>query len=181
MRIAALVLATLALAGCAVGGGKTSTVTVTVARTQTTPAGPLSETDDVTYFGVPVSIRRVNARRYLLVLRPEFFLVGVTANVVAAGFQHKTCAPLSCPGAEDDHVVVPAGKRRLVFVLPAATKGTVITLRGEKMRTTRITAAQLAALVGGAKRPRLIEPLLSGVWLHVDVATVTSFAQQFQP
>jgi hypothetical protein len=52
---------------------------------------------------------------------------------------------------------------------------------GGKMHTTPITAAQLAALVAGAKKPHLIEPLRSGVWLRVHVATVTSFAQQFQP
>jgi hypothetical protein len=49
------------------------------------------------------------------------------------------------------------------------------------MRTTTVTAAQLAAIVGGATKPKLMEPLDSGLWLTVDVDTVTSFAQQFQP
>jgi hypothetical protein len=35
--------------------------------------------------------------------------------------------------------------------------------------------------VDGAKEPKLVEPLDSGVWLAVDVDRVTSFAQQFQP
>jgi hypothetical protein len=48
-------------------------------------------------------------------------------------------------------------------------------------RTVRISGAQLAALVGGAKMPKLVEPLDSGVWLAVDVDKVTSFAQRFQP
>ncbi len=133
------------------------------------------------YFGRIVSVRKADARRYLLVLRPEFFLVGVAANVAFAASQHERCAPLSCPGVEDDHIVLPAGKSSLTFVLPAATRGTVITVGGGKMHTTRISAVQLAALVAGAKTPHLIEPLLSGVWLRVRVATVTEFAQQFQP
>lgn len=45
----------------------------------------------------------------------------------------------------------------------------------------RISGAQLAALVRGAKTPKLVEPLDSGVWLAVDVDKVTSFAQQFRP
>ncbi len=58
----------------------------------------------------------------------------------------------------------------------------MLTLAGGKMRRPRrSSAATLAALVGGAKTPKLIEPLDSGVWLTVDVDTVTSFAQQFQP
>ena len=49
------------------------------------------------------------------------------------------------------------------------------------MHTLTISAAQLSALVGGAKTPKLVEPLDSGVWLAVNVDHVTSFAQQFQP
>ena len=49
------------------------------------------------------------------------------------------------------------------------------------MHTTTITGAQLAAIVGGSKTPKLMEPLDSGLWLTVNVDTVTSFAQQFQP
>ena len=48
-------------------------------------------------------------------------------------------------------------------------------------QNTTVSAAQLSALVGGAKTPKLVEPLDSGVWLAVDVDHVTSFAQQFQP
>jgi hypothetical protein len=123
----------------------------------------------------------VDAKRSLLVLKPELFLVGVPANVAFAQPQGRACAPLSCPGVEDDHLVVPAGTQSLTLVLPAKTNGTVLTVHGGNMRTTKISAAQLAAIVGGVKTPKLIEPLDSGVWLGVDVDKVTSFAQQFQP
>jgi hypothetical protein len=177
----------LALSGCAIGGSKTTTVTVT--RTVTTPAGPKkphpaqAETGDVKYFGTPVSVTQANAKDYLLVLRPEFFLVGVTANVAFAGQQSPpvSCAPLACPGVPDDRWVIPAGTEDLTFVLPATTTGTVLTLNSSQMQSTKITAAQLSALVGGAKTPKLMEALDSGLWLTVDVDTVTSFAQQFQP
>ncbi len=184
MRTAALLLATFALAGCAVGGG-TQTTTETVTRTVTTQAppkaGPTSGAEDARYFGTPVSITRVDAKRYLLVLEPRFYLVGVTANVVSAAQQGTSCPPLQCPGVEDDHLVVSAGSAKLTFVLPATAKGTVLTLAGGKMRTTTVTAAQLAGLVAGGKTPKLLEPLDSGLWLTVDIDRVTSFAQQFQP
>lgn len=185
MRSAALVIAAFLLAGCAVGGStKTTTVTVTRTVTAPTPHGPsfgaLSQTENARYFGTPVSATQAGSR-YLLVLKPQFFLVGLTANVAFARQQGAACAPLTCPGVPDDRWVLPAGSATLTFVLPASAKGTVITLAHKQMQNTTVTGAQLAALVGGAKTPKLIEPLDSGLWLTVDVDKVTSFAQQFQP
>src|SRR5579862_2107621 len=143
MRIAALLGTSLLLAGCAVGGS-TKTTTVTVTRTVTSPAkssgnGALAQTANARYFGTPVSVQRVDSRRYLLVLKPQFFLVGVTANVVFAAQQGTACAPLACPGVMDDRLVVPAGSQQLTFVLPAKTKGTVITVGHGQMRNTTVT------------------------------------------
>jgi hypothetical protein len=164
------------------GGTKTTTTTIT--RTVTTQAnpGPLDQTSNARYFGTPVApATQLDARRYQLVIKPQFFLVGVTANVVNAAQQQNACAPLECPGVDDDHVVIPAGSQNLLFILPATTKGTVITTGKGAMKNTTITGAQLAAIVGGAKTPKLIEGLESGLWLTVDGDTVTSFSQQFQP
>lgn len=177
----------LVLAGCGVGGGTktektTRTVTVTTPATQTAPSSsPMSGAENARYFGTPVSVTRVDAKRYLLVVKPQFFLVGVTANVASAAQQGTACEPLLCPGAQDDRLVVPAGTQKLTFILPATTTGSVLTLSGGKTHMTTVSAAQLAALVAGGKQPTLIEPLASGLWLSVDVDKVTSFAQQFQP
>jgi len=187
MRIAVLLAAGLLLSGCSVGNSKTTTVTVT--RTVSAPAGPKkppaaeAETASVKYFGIPVSVIKLDAKRYALAIKPEFFLVGVTANVAFAAEQQNACQPLECSPVEDDRLVIPAGTQNLLFVLPAKTTGTVLTLSGpeRQMQTTKITAAQLSALVGGAKTPPLVEPLDSGLWVTVNVDTVTSFAQQFQP
>jgi len=179
MRVAALLAVAFLLAGCAMGGS-TKTVTVTVTKPPT-GGGVLGQTAHAQYFGVPVSITRADAKRYLLVLKPEFFLVGVPANVAYAAGQGKSCAPLQCPGVPDDRWVVPAGTANLTFVLPAKTKGTVLTLGHQNEQNTSVTAAQLAAVVGGAKTPKLFEPLDSGVWLAVNGDSVTSFAQQYQP
>ncbi|HZS30852.1 MAG TPA: hypothetical protein VFA37_06310 [Gaiellaceae bacterium] len=185
MRVAALLVGVVALSGCAVGG---STKTVTVTRTVTTQSipksskfGALSQTANARYFGTPVSVAKADPNHYLLELKPQFFLVGVTADVAFAEQQGTACAPLTCPGVPDDRWVLPAGRTNLTFVLPATTKGTVIAVGHQQMQNTSVTAAQLAALVGGAKTPKLIEPLDSGLWLTVDVDKVTSFAQQFQP
>jgi hypothetical protein len=182
MRLAIVLLAALVLAGC--GAGKTVTTTLTSTKTvpvQQPPQSSALGVQDTRYFGQIVSITQADSKRYLLVLRPEFFLVGVTANVVGAQQQGTQCAPLSCPGVEDDHLVVPAGTQKLTFVLPVTTTGTVLTSGGGNSPGTKVSAAQLAALVTGAKTPKLLEPLESGVWLAVDVDTITSFAQQFQP
>jgi hypothetical protein len=183
-----LALAGLAfvLAGCAIGGTKTTTVatTVTVTRTVTSPGGPKkppaaeAETANVKYFGIPVSVTQLDAKRYVLTIKPEFFLVGVTANVAFASSHGTVCQPLTCPAVVDDRWVIPAGTQNLVFVLPVTTTGTVLS---PDMSPTKITAAQLAALVGGAKTPKLMEGLDSGLWVTVNVDTVTSFAQQYQP
>ena len=181
VRVAVVLVAVLILAGC--GAGKTVTTTVTTTKTVTVQRPSQSSTpgvQDATYFGQITSITKADSARYLLVLKPEFFLVGVTGNVVGAQEQGKQCAPLACPGVEDDHSVVPAGTQSLTFVLPATTTGTVVTSAGAPAGT-KVSAAQLAALVAGAKTPKLNEPLASGVWLAVDVDQVTSFAQQFQP
>jgi hypothetical protein len=177
MRIAALVIVALVLAGCG-GGTRTVTVTTTVAR----PRAPVAPgPQNTVYFGQPVSVSTVDPHRDLLVLKPESYLVGVTANVAFSEQDGKACAPLLCPGVADDRLVVPAGTQNLTFVLPANVSGTVLTQSGSKMRTTRITAPQLAELVRGAKTPKLVEPLDSGLWLAVNVDNVTSFAQQFEP
>jgi hypothetical protein len=182
MRVAVLVLAAVVLAGCAGGRNTVSTVTSTKTVTlQMAPQAPDLGAQDTYYFGQIVSITQADPKRYLLVLKPESFLVGVTANVANAQQQGTQCAPLSCPGVEDDHLVVPAGTQKLTFVLPVTATGTVLTPGGGNFLNTKVSAAQLAALVGGAKTPKLIEPLDSGVWLAVDVDKVTSFAQQFQP
>jgi hypothetical protein len=182
MRVAALLVAGLVLAGC--GAGKTATTTVTATATVTVQQqsqSPVLGAQDTRYFGQIVSITQADSKRYLLVLEPELFLVGVTADVANAEQQGTQCAPLSCPGVEDDHLVLPAGTQKLTFVLPAQTTGTVLVSSNGRMQPTKISAAQLASLVSGAKTPKLIEPLDSGVWLAVDVDKVTSFAQQFQP
>ena len=181
MRVAALVLAAFLLAGCAIGG-KTRTVTVTVEHRAPTPQGALGQTENARYFGTPVSITRADAKRYVLVLKPQFFLVGVTANVAFANGQQVACPPLSCPGVPDDRWVIPAGGENLTFVLPATTRGTVLTAHKGQMRQTSVSAADLYSILSDAKlASRLIEPLDSGLWLTVDVDRVTSFAQQFQP
>lgn len=190
LAVTALLSATIVLAGCGtatktVTTTRTRTVTVTTTTatvTQPTPTTPTQlGAQNTTYFGQIVSITPVGAKRYLLVLKPEQFLVGVTAGVAFAAQQGTQCAPLLCPGPPDDHIVFPAGSRRLTFVLPAKATGTVLTTGGGNFQTTTVTAAELSALVGGTKTPKLIEPLGSGVWLAVDVDTITSFAQQFQP
>jgi pectin methylesterase-like acyl-CoA thioesterase len=177
VRVTIALVVGLMLAGCASGKTTVSTVTVTVQKPPKT-AAPGAQ--DTTYFGQIASVTKADAKRFLIVVRPQLYLVGVTANVVGAAQKGTQCAPLACPGVDDDRIVIPAGSQELTFVLPARASGTVLTGVGSD-GTTTVSGAQLAALVGGAKTPHLTESLVSGVWLAVSVDTVTSFAQQFQP
>lgn len=201
MRVAALTAVVLGLAsllsGCAIGGTKTTTttvirrhtisVTVTTTRTVTSPAvttttpAAQAQTANVKYFGTPVSATQLNGKSYAITIKPQFFLVGTTANAAFAAQQKNACQPLECPAVEDDRLVIPAGKQSLLFILPAKATGTVLTLGSQQVGTTTVTGAQLAALVGGSKTPKLFESLASGLWLTVNGDTVTSFAQQYQP
>ena len=98
MRIAALVVIALVLAGCG-GGTRTVTTTTTVTKTVTQPSTSAAPgAQNATYFGEPVSVSNAGSGKDLLVVKPESYLVGVTANVAFAQQQGKTCAPLSCPG-----------------------------------------------------------------------------------
>jgi hypothetical protein len=177
VRVTLALVVGLMLVGCASGKTTVSTVTVTV---QKPPQAAAPGAQDTTYFGQIVSVTKADAKRFLLVLRPHLYLVGVTANVAAADQKGTHCAPLACPGVDDDRLVIPAGSQELTFILPADASGTVLTGVGDN-GTTTVSGAQLAELAGGAKTPHLTESLVSGVWLAVKVDTVTSFAQQFQP
>jgi hypothetical protein len=182
LSLIALAAVAFVLAGCSMGGS-TQTTTVTVTHTVTSsasgPKQPLpgqAETDSVKYFGIPVSMTEVGTDVYALRIKPEYFLVGVTANTAFAAGNGSDCEPLACPGVADDRWVIPAGTQDLQFLVPAATKGTVLDLSSVP---TTITAAELASLISGRTKPKL--PLESGLWLQVNVDTVTRFAQQFQP
>src|SRR5207342_541870 len=123
VRIAALLTVAFILSGCAIGGTKTTTVTVTTTVGPKKPPAAEAETASVKYFGIPVSATKLDQKCpvtnsgklgqgfscYALTIKPEFFLVGVTANVAFAAGQENACQPLECPAVEDDRYVIPAG------------------------------------------------------------------------
>ena len=165
MRLCVALAGAALLAGCG--------ATPTVVRTVTVSSS------DTVYVGNIVSMTR-SGGDYLVRFDPQFDLVGVTANVAAAEDQHVTCAPRSCQSVPNDVYRVDETHRAYTFLLPAATHGTVLT-SGNNLSGTRITAAQLAAIVGGSGGMKLFEPLLSGVSITVHVDTIKSFAQQYRP
>ncbi len=82
----------------------------------------------------------------------------------------------------NDNYVVDEGHRLLVFLLPIATRGTVLAKGGSNgFFETRITATQLAQLAAGKTPVKLYEPLSSGVWILVHSDTIRTFAQQYHP
>lgn len=169
-------LLTALAAGC---GGTRTVVTTTTVERNVPPA--ISATGDQRIFGRITSLRRDGAR-YELRLDPVLFLSGVAANVAQAEDQSTPCRPRVCPPVANDNYVVDEGHRLLTYVIPANARGTVLA-RGSSngLRSTTITAAQLAQLVAGRSSLKLYEPLSTGVWLLVHVDTVRTFAQQYRP
>jgi hypothetical protein len=107
---------------------------------------------------------------------PAFWLSGITANVAMAQATHTPCAPEKCEPVPNDHFVLDGGHETLTFVLPASTRGTVLT-SSSYFNGTPISAARLAALVAQGPRAKLFEQLDSGIWLLVRNEIVTAFAQ----
>jgi hypothetical protein len=144
---------------------------------------PPSATGDQRYIGRIVSVER-SASDYLLRFDPTWFLSGVTANVAQAEDQGTKCAPRACPPVANDNYRVDEGHRVLTFLLPRATRGTVLVKQGNgggPFPARTITADALARVVAGTSRLKLFEPLTSGVWIVVHVDTVRAFAQQYVP
>jgi hypothetical protein len=103
------------------------------------------------------------------------WLGGMTANRAAAE------DGIVAPGepVPNDYYIVDDDHRLFTYRVPATTPVTVVT-RGA--RSTRISVAELAAIVKG-RNPRkraLYGPTL-GFWLRVATDTVRSLDQQYQP
>jgi hypothetical protein len=161
----------VALAGC----GHTTTKTVTVVRTVPQKLGGSA---DQQLFGHVKSITPTRGG-YLLRFDPSWLVTGITANVVAAQDEGTTCQPSAFPPVPNDVYDVDESHRVLTFLLPAATRGTVLV--GGGLNTKAVVADELARIVAGTSSLKLFEPLESGVWIRVHGDTVRAFAQQYRP
>jgi hypothetical protein len=157
-------------AGC--GTTKTVTRTVTVEATAKLGAGPPGEQVE---FGHINSLKRQGAR-YVMRFDPEWFLSGETANVAAA--EDGKVEP-GQPVPNDNYRVDEA--HRLLTYRVASDAHVTVLAKG--VSGTPITVAQLAQIVDGKNplgRP-LFEPITTGFWIVVNIDTVRSLDQQYQP
>jgi hypothetical protein len=110
---------------------------------------------------------------------PAWFTSGRTANVAAAA------DGVVSPGepVPNDNYEIEEGHRLLTYLVAPDARVTVITRHGDpaQLGATRITVAQLAALVRGDEPVALFEPLDSGVWIRVKGDTVCAADQQYRP
>ncbi|HEU4943197.1 MAG TPA: hypothetical protein VFT18_08010, partial [Gaiellaceae bacterium] len=156
----------LVVGGC----GGTKTVTETVGAK--TAAGPPSE---LVEFGYVKSLEREDDG-YRMRFDPAWFLSGETAKVAAA----EDGAVEPGEPVPNDNYRVDEGHRQLTYLVPATAEVTVL---ADGPNGTPIEVSQLADLVAG-KNPLdhpLFEPLSTGFWIRVDVDTVRSLDQQYQP
>ena len=108
---------------------------------------------------------------------PAWFTSGVTANTAAAE------DGVVEPGepVPNDNYRIEEGHRLLTYLVPADAPVTVLTNNGTGILSTPVTVSELAQLVNGEKPIKLFEPLDTGVWIRVNIDTVCSIDQQYQP
>jgi hypothetical protein len=160
----------LLLAGC--GSTKTVTKTVTVTGTTKTGVGPPGE---YVQFGHIQSLRP-KRKRFEMRFDPMWFLSGETANVAAA----EDGAVEPGQPVPNDNYRLDEGHRLLTYIVPANAHVTVL---AKGVSSTPITVAQLSQIVDG-KNPLgqpLFEPITTGFWILVNIDTVRSLDQQYQP
>lgn len=117
--------------------------------------------------------------QYEMRFDPAWFTSGVTANTAAAE------DGVVEPGepVPNDNYRIEEGHRLLTYLVPADADVTVLTREGDPANfgSTPITVPQLAQLVSGEQPVDLFEPLDTGVWIRVNIDTVCSLDQQYQP
>ena len=110
---------------------------------------------------------------------PAWFTSGVTANTAAAE------DGVVEPGepVPNDNYRIEEGHRLLTYLVPTDTHVTVLTRQGDpaNLGATPITVTELAQLVNGENPVKLFEPLDTGVWIRVNIDTVCTLDQQYQP
>ena len=107
---------------------------------------------------------------------PEWFLSGVTANTAAA----EDGAVDPGQPVPNDNYRLDEGHRLLTYLVPANAKVTVL---AKGVTGTPVTVSQLAQIVDGhnpLSQP-LFEPITTGFWILVNIDTVRSLDQQYQP
>jgi hypothetical protein len=160
---------------------ETTTVTTTVTATETTTAtsktglGPPAEW---VQFGHIKSLTR-KGDHFEMRFDPAWFLSGETANITAA----EDGAVEAGQPVPNDNYVLEEGHRLLTYLVPDEAHVTVLTKDGDaaQLGATPITVSELAQIVQGTSSLELFEPLETGVWIRVNVDTVRTIDQQYQP
>ena len=163
-RVAFAVLVVFFAAGC--GDTTIFTKTVTVATTKKNAFKEFGHIESLTRKG----------DHYELRFDPEWFLSGVTANTAAA----EDGAVDPGQPVPNDNYRIDEGHRLLTYIVPV---GAHVTVLADGVSGTPVTVAELARIVDGTSsaHPKLWEPLTTGFWIRVDIDTVQSLDQQYQP
>ena len=163
-RSAFAVILVFLAAGC--GGTTTVTKTVTVTTTKKNEFVEFGHIKSLTHRG----------DHYELRFDPEWFLTGVTANTAAA----EDGAVDPGQPVPNDNYRVDEGHRLLTYIVPVSAEATVL---AKGATGTPVSVAELARIVDGTSsvHPKLWEPITTGFWIRVDIDTVRSLDQQYQP
>ena len=168
-------------AGLAVVAGVATIAAVVFAGlylTRDSGSEPVAEEQcgDRTFGHISSLVRRDD--RYEMRFDPAWFTSGITANAAAAE------DGVVEPGepVPNDNYRIEEGHRLLTYLVPTDAHVTVLTRQGDaSFAATPITVAELAQLVDGQSPVELFEPLDTGVWIRVNIDTVCTLDQQYQP
>ncbi len=139
------------------------------------PAPPLVPPRRLVFFGNIATLGRT-AGRWVLRVDPAAFLSGITAQ--RAAVEDGAIGPGEA--VPNDHYVRNESKRLLTYIVAPNANVTVVTAG---IRATRVSVAELAALVKGrnpAKR-KLFGSATRAYWIQVRGDTVLSMNQQYRP
>jgi hypothetical protein len=158
------VLVVFVAAGC--GATTTVTKTVTVVTTKKNELVEFGHIKSLTHTG----------DHYVLRFDPEWFLSGVTANTAAA----EDGAVDPGQPVPNDNYRVDEGHRLFTYLVPPSAHATVL---AKGVAGTPVSVAELARIVDGTSsaHPKLWEPITTGFWIRIDIDTVRSLDQQYQP
>jgi hypothetical protein len=174
-KLTLIVLALVAIVGSAVFASTRLWAASPAKSSQAAAAQPCGS--ELVLFGHVKSLTP-KGDHFELQFDPAWFTSGLTASR----------AQLQDTGSGDvanDNYVIEEGHRLLTYIVRSNAHITVLTRKGalnsDGFPSTSITPAQLGELLAGKEPVKLLEPLDTGLWMHIHVDTVCSLEQQYQP
>ena len=168
-----MLVGSICLAVVAAGCGSDSSTT-----TESTAENPLAPPAVRVQYGKIDTLTAKPDGTYVMRFDPAFMLAGVTANTAAA----EDGAVSPGEPVPNDYYTVDESKRLYTYLVSPDAKVTVLGRSSpDEWGPTVIGVEDLVAIVDGTSEIDLFEPIDTGVWITIDIDTVTAIYQQYKP